>query len=390
MRLIFLHLIVVLLFFPETGAAFSKCGFIKKKGLGYKDPSIRADGVIIPKGLVLPLLEEDGKRYYSLSFRGEIYSIKKEKVRPVSAKYCVQDFKCLRLTKKARVYRLPNRRAPVIRTHDSGDELNWTGQRTIRSRKTKRRRTWHQVISEGEYGWTLDRGGAISAGSCVKDADRKALFLEADYNFVTSVSADHYSYLLTTIPNRSSVTCLQNPIVSSIDPGQGHRAGVNGLYQMTSWLAVRAGAHFETLTYTVNTLNNPHPDPGNTSCELIDVNIASLSGSSFTIEESNIVLPVGLIYPLRLARNHHIFIGANFNSVLNLEKEQNFQFLTGQTLSKQTSNIQTIGLDSFRTFMDLELKYVYNFPFEKNDTWGISVSVRRQENSTSFGLGILL
>ena len=205
-----------------------------------------------------------------------------------------------------------------------------------------------------------------------------------------SVDSDAYSYLITDVPDPSSVSCLQNPLVRSINPGSGHRVGVNGVYHFNSWLSVRGGAHFETLTYQVDLLDNPHPDPGNTSCALVSTDISSLSSRSISITENNMVFPLGLIYRMKLAENHHILLSAHFNSVYNIEQDQALEFYTGQTLSKQTLNTFTIGVDTFRTNSDFELRYIYDYPIDQKDSFGISIFAKKISTAMSFGLGVVL
>lgn len=381
-------LLVLVIFILSTKAvAFENCGLIQKRTLGYKASSVKSNGVILNKNIIVPIVGETGS-FYKVQYSGFEYLVKKNVIKKGSSKLCAIEYKCFQVKEETSVYRLPNQRSPQVRTHKAKDELNWVA--TTRASTLKGKKGWFQVISEGEYVWIASTAGKLKEGACTKAEGERSFFVGADYNYTLSTSADHYSYILTSVPNPSSVACLQNPIVSGVEPGQGHRLGMNVMYRFLSWMNLGVGVDFESITYKVKTLDNPHPDPGNTSCALIDVDISSLQAGSFTVKEQNVVVPVGLIFPFRLGENHHIFLAGHINSVINLAQEQSFDFFTGQTLSKQTLNTQKIGVNSFRTNFDVELKYIYRLPLRNKDTMGFTLTTKKQMDAFSIGLGIIL
>ncbi|MCJ8275219.1 MAG: hypothetical protein HRT44_03085 [Bdellovibrionales bacterium] len=380
-------LLVILSSIPIKVFAFENCGYVKKKSLGYRDIDEKANGVIFQKSILIPILSEQGK-YYQVKFKGEEFFIKKRDIKTTRANMCVEQYQCFKMKRSSPAYRSPSFKSEKVRVHKKGDELNWTGKRTRRLRG--KRVKWSQVLSEGEYLWIPSSRGDRSQGACLNPNDKRDFFVEIDYSFLSSVVSDPYSYLITSIPDPSNVTCLQNPLVQGVDAGSGHRVGFGGHYLLGKWVGLRAGVYYETITYNMQVLDNPHPDPGNTSCALITVDVNSLSGRTITIKEDNVVIPAGVFVPLRLGQYHHIFLSGNLSSTFNLDQDQTFDFFTGQTLSKQTLNQQTIGVDSFRTFVDVELKYIWGLPVNKSDTLGVSLSVRASERDLSFGLGVLL
>lgn len=117
--------------------------------------------------------------------------------------------------------------------------------------------------------------------------------------------------------------------------------------------------------------------------------IKDLSAGEETITQNNIILPMGAFYKLALAPNHSVLLGTNLEITANVPPGYKYIFYTGQTFSKGTKNEQTLTPPQMRFSNDVEMRYVYHFPYEQREYLGISLFGKYNLTGYyTYGLGI--
>lgn len=350
--------------------------------------------VLLKSGLILPIIERspDGK-LYKISYYGKHYWIDKRGQRGGNAKSCSLYPKCFSLNQNARIYEKPDVKSSLVSSSKAKSQLDWFGERRMTTRGSKDKKTWYLVSVAERYGWVSSEFGNLSERACagsVQQSQRKWFFsIEASQQ--AAVSGDAYTDIITPIPDPSAVACLQNPLFRSVEDGAGQRFAVQTSHNFNSWLTLRLGLAYEQVKYKVAFLNNPHPDPGVTNCNLIPVNINNLTGGEDTITENNIMVPIGGFYRYEMNRNHSLLFGAEVNPSFSLSSGYSFRFFTGQTLSKQTENLAELAPSQFRVFNNLEIRYVYQLPYSRQEYLGLTVFAKMGlTGEYLLGLGIYL
>ena len=350
-----------------------------------KDLKIKKKGSILRRGFILPILKRKGD-HFIVNVYGQKIQIKKQYVKLMPQKICQVQPKCFEVTAQTSLYTEPSMNGLKTRELEVGDKVAWSAVRT-----NKNNQKWYQIFSENQYYWLPDNVGDISSFVC-EDASRSTRRSDQKWHFslgVTSglnVSAESYENIITVIRNASDVACEQDPLFTSIEKGQSLSIQGKVLYHLNPWLALTGGIGFERTRFELNYLDNPHPDPGNTSCFIISKTLADLSGGSKIIEEENLHVPLGTRFLYRLGLNHHLSFSAQLLSVFNLKSLNTIRYLTGETLSKQTENFLEIEIDPFRYSYSLGLGYIYNFPFERGDVLGIHLYFEWLPTRHLFGL----
>jgi len=350
--------------------------------------------ILIKAGIILPIIERSpSKHYYKISMYNKHYWVKKTGQRAANSRSCSLFPKCFTLAQNSDIYESPNPKSPLVSSSKAAAQLDWFGQRKIIAKKDGVPTNWFLVSVAERYGWVPAKNGELSENTCSGSvqASQRKWFFSAEASQQAAVSGEAYTSILTPVPDPTQVACLQNPLFRAVEEGTGQRFAVQTSHNFNSWLTLRAGLAYEQVKFSLSYLDNPHPDPGNTNCNLIPVNVNSLTGGETTITENNVLVPLGAFYRYPMGRNHSFFFGGELSPALTISSAHTYKFFTGQTLSKQTENIGEIAPTQFRFFHNFELRYLYQFPYTQREYFGLTVFAKMGLTGEYFlGAGIYL
>lgn len=364
--------------FHAYGDDHTSCLLIQSDAKAFKSLESNGDMIILPEGILVPVLEQSAdERYYKVAYYNKEYWIEKEKHRRGSKRLCTLYPKCLTLSKNAKFFAKPDSKTAVVRTAKKNTQIDWFGERKITAKDpdVKEKITWYLVSTGDRYAWTKAENGNLDSKACSESVfqTKRKWFFNAEAAMQANAPSESYNTILTNITDPNDVACAQDPLFTGIKKGTGQRFGVQTSHNFNSWLTLRVGVMYEQIKYRLSFLNNPHPDPGNTNCNLITVGVNDLTSGADTITENNVVVPIGAFYRWEMGRNHSLLFGGDVNPTMTLTSGYSYKFFTGQTLSKQTENNATITPDKFKFTNNLEIRYIYQFPYTKEEYFGVSV-----------------
>jgi hypothetical protein len=380
-----------LIFLPGTLlASHSSCAYIKSKTIGVKDLNDKSSGSVLDQGLIFPIVKPNTKDFVEILFAEQSLFVRSNKVKVIDAKYCSLRPQCFVLKKKTRGYKKPSIQSVSEDLLQPGDKLAYVASRVspVKGKKV----LWNQVRRGQDHLWVPAAFGVKEDRACQPDAvaSPQKWFLMADYGYGFNASTKTYDSVLTPIPDPSNVTCLQNPLFMSVEKGQINQFNLSAYYRIRPYLGLRMGVGYEQRSYRLNALDNPHPDPGNSSCELIDTDISDLTALQRQLEEININVPLGLYYSWNIKGNHHLLVGGNYVSIFNVQKPAPLIYFTGDTLSKLTQNSLSLPINQMRDTYNLELRYIYNWPLSVDQVIGFSFLIQQHPDFTQLGVGVVL
>lgn len=389
---IFLVLVISYITALPIFAQEHQCLLLVREATAFSELSKDALSIKLKPGIIIPILDQKNNgKVVQVSFYNKSYWVNRSNHRLGSSNLCSIYPKCFTLQQNAKIFEQPDVTAKVISQAQSKNEFDWLGQRTIVDPRTKLKSLWYQVTFADSYGWVLADKGDLDGNTCsgsVFSSQRK-WFFNTDIAMESKIPSDVYADIVTSVPDPNFVTCMQDPIFTSIEKGTGQRIVVNTNYNMLSWLTLKLGLGFEQVKFKLNYLNNPHPNPGVVNCNTVTVGLKDLSSGEETITQNNVLLPMGAFYKLDLARNHSVLLGGNLEITANLPPGYKYIFYTGQTLSKGTKNEQILTPAQMRFSNDVELRYIYQMPFERREYLGFSLFGKYNLTGYySYGLGI--
>lgn len=373
------------------------CLMLKSDAQAFTSLDAESDSVQLKEGVIIPILgRSPDKKSFKVMIYGKPYWVQKAGHRAGTAKSCALFPKCFTASRNTKTYEKPSLNANQVSSTSRGSQLDWFGEFKVTSKTAsggKSKTSWYQVMVADRYAWVPGADGMLSGESCRGSLfeSKRRWFFNVEAAYESNVSPDAYTGVITPVPDPTSVACLQNPLFRGVDKGLGQRYGAHTSHNFNNWLTFRAGLAYEQLTYKVSFLNNPHPDPGNTNCNVITVNVNDLTGGEDTITENNIMAPIGAFYRWQPGRNHSFLFGGEANPTFTITSGYEYKFFTGQTLSKQTENIGTITPTQFRFLSNFEIRYIYQFPYTQQEYFGLSVFAKMgMTGEYLFGLGLYL
>lgn len=416
------------------------CLLVKEKTSIFFDKSLSEFIPINKNQILPYLEFNEETKLYKVLYVQKEYWIPKDKVRQGGKHLCSLEPKCFTIRTPSQVFAEPDLKSKVIGDLTRNSQLDWFGQNYITTNKknsakkndepasspsnsplptpidsssdvsvttgtnnptvssgtqsaenikaqldtkkktqdTTERVRWFEIKVGEQYGWVEASIGKLEDNVCngsLYDREKKWNF-DLEYGAENHVSSITYDELITKVDNPADVACLQNPLVTKIELGQGQRYGVHFDYSVLNWLMLRWGLLYEQVKFVMKAKKNPHPDPGQTSCVLIPKNINSLEDKSETITEQNIIMPLGSYLKFNITGQHFLLLGGSFNVINNIAPHFTFNYYKGDTLSKQTLNTLSISPEQIRYNNEYELRYLYKVPITTEYLLGLSLYYR--------------